>query len=168
MSSVIRYLSHICRRGHITATASPVDVDILALGEVVVGALGLDAEGVSAEVVALRLEQVGREALSAVTIVEAEGSAERRRRNTPEGHLADNISPAVLGVVDGLVEEPVEQEVLELGVVAVGVGNVLEENRADNAATTPHESNGWLVQFPTILLGSLSTKVSNSRSTNAG
>lgn len=130
-------------------------MDILALREVVVGTLRLDAEGVGSEVVTLGLKQVGRKALRTVSVVEAECSAERGRRNTPEGRLADHVSPALLGVMDGLVEEPIEQEVLEVGVGAVGVGDVLEENRADNAATTPHEGNGRLVQFPAILFSSL-------------
>lgn len=131
-------------------------MDVLALREVVVGALGLDLEGVSTKVVPLGLEQVGREALGAVPVVEAERSAEGRRGNTQQGGLADHISPAALRLVDRLVEEVIEQKVLELRVVAVGVGDVLEEDRADDAPTTPHEGNGWLVQLPPVLLGSLS------------
>jgi len=148
-------LSNVGRGGHVTTTAGPVDVDVLALGEVLVGILGLDAEGVGTEVVTLGLQQVGREVLGAVAVVEAEGSAEGRERDTPEGRLADNVSPAGLSVVDGLVEEVVEQEVLEVGVVAVSVGNVLEEDGADDAATTPHEGNGGLVQLPAVLLSGL-------------
>ena len=130
-------------------------MDVLTLGEVVVGVLRLDAEGVSTEVVTLGLQQVGREALGTVSVVEAESSAEGRSRNTPQGDLADDVSPAVLGVVDGLVEESVEQEVLEVGVGAVGIGDVLEENGADDAATAPHEGNGGLVQLPAVFLGGL-------------
>lgn len=148
-------LSNVGRGGHVTTTAGPVDVDVLALGVVLVGVLGLDAEGVGTEVVTLGLQQVGREVLGAVAVVEAEGSAEGRERDTPEGGLANNVSPAALSVVDGLVEEVVEQEVLEVGVVAVSVGDVLEEDGADDAATTPHEGNGGLVQLPAVLLGSL-------------
>ena len=134
-------------------------MDVLALGEVGVGELGLDAEGVGAEVVALRLEQVGRQVLCAVAVVEAERRAERRRRDTPQSHLADHVSPAVLRLVDRLVEEVVKQEVLQVGVVAVRVGDVLEEDRPDNAPTTPHERNRRLVQLPTVFLGSLGWSV---------
>jgi hypothetical protein len=117
--------------------------------------LRLNAEGVGTEVVTLCLQQVGREVLRAVSIVEAEGRAERGGGDTPEGTLADNVSPAVLGVVDGLVEEVVKQKVLKVGVVAVGVGDVLQEDGADDAASTPHQSNRGLVQLPAVLSGSL-------------
>jgi hypothetical protein len=130
-------------------------VDILAFGVGGAGKLGLDTESVGTEVVTLGLEEVGRELLGAVTVVEAEGSAESRGRDTPEGTLADNVSPASLGVVDSLVEEVIEQEVLEVGVVAVSVGDILQENGADNAATTPHEGNGGLVELPAVFLGGL-------------
>lgn len=130
-------------------------MNVLALGEVLVGVLGLDTEGVGTEVVTLGLQQVGRQVLGAVAVVEAEGSGESRQRNAPESRLADNVAPAALGVVNGLSEEIVEQKVLEVGVVAVGVGDVLKEDRANDAATTPHQGNGGLVELPAVLLGSL-------------
>lgn len=130
-------------------------MNVLALGEGLAGVLGLDAEGVGTEVVTLSLQQVGGQVLGAVAIVEAEGSGEGGERDTPDSGLADNVSPAVLGIADGLGEEVVEQEVLEVGVVAVGVGDVLQEDGADNATTAPHEGNGGLVELPAVLLGGL-------------
>lgn len=132
-------------------------MDVLAFRVGGVGELGLDAESVGTEVVTLGLEEVGRELLGTVTVVEAKGSAESRSGDTPEGTLADNVSPASLGVVDSLVEEVIEQEVLEVGVFAVSVGDILQENGADNAATTPHEGNGRLVELPAVFLGGLFT-----------
>ena len=67
----------------------------------------------------------------------------------------NSLSPARLSLVDGLVEEVVEEQVLEVGVAAVGLGDVLKEDGADDAATTPHEGNFWLVQLPLVLLGGL-------------
>lgn len=128
-------------------------MDVLALGEGLAGVLGLDVEGVGTEVVTLGLEQVGGQVLGAVAVVEAEGGGEGGSRNTPEGSLADDVTPAGLGVVNGLVEEVVEEEVLEVGVVAVSLGDVLEEDGADDAATTPHEGDGGLVELPLVLLG---------------
>jgi hypothetical protein len=130
-------------------------VDVLALGEGLAGVLGLDAESVGTEVVTLGLEEVGRQVLGAVAVVEAESGGEGGSGDTPESSLADHVTPAGLGVVDGLVEEVVEEQVLEVGVVAVGLGDILEEDGADNAATTPHEGNGGLVELPLVLLGSL-------------
>ena len=150
-----RNLSNVGRSGHVTTAAGPVDVDVLVLREVLVGVLGLDAEGVGTEVVTLGLQQVGREVLGTVTVVEAESSAEGRQRDTQDSSLADDVSPALLSVVDSVGEEAVEQKVVEVRVVTVGVGDVLEENGTDNATTTPHEGDGGVVQLPAVLLSSL-------------
>lgn len=130
-------------------------MDILALGESLAGVLGLDAESVGTEVVTLGLEQVGGQVLGAVTVVEAESSGEGRSGDTPQSGLADHVTPASLGGVNGLVEEVVEEKVLKVGVVAVGVGDILKEDGADDATTAPHEGNGRLVQLPLVLLGGL-------------
>lgn len=103
-------------------------MDILGFGVFLAGMLRLDAEGVGAEVVTLSLEQVGGKVLGAVSVVETQGSAESRSGDTPKGSLAYNVSPAFLGVVDRLGEERVEQQILEIWVVAVGVGDVLQED----------------------------------------
>ena len=133
-------------------------MDVLALRVLLVGLLGLDAEGVGTEVVTLSLQQVGGEVPSTVSVVEAESSAESGSRDTPESTLADNVSPAALGLSDGSLEEVIEEEVLKVGVLAVCVGNVLQEDRADDAATTPHKGDGRLVKLPAVLLGSLEFK----------
>jgi hypothetical protein len=156
-SIVVSYLrlSVVGRGGNVTTTAGPVDVDVLADGVLVVGELGLDLEGVGTEVIALGLEEVGGEVLGTVTVVERQGGAEAGSGDTPLGALGDNVSPALLCVVDGLVEEVVEEKVLEVGVAAVGSGDVLEEDGADDAATAPHEGNLGLVELPAVLLGGL-------------
>lgn len=81
-----------------------------------------------------------------------------------------SLSPSGLGVVDSLVEEVVEEQVLEFRVGTVAtklvsmvlfcrsrfhlrLGDILQEDGADNAATTPHERNLGLVQLPVVLLG---------------
>lgn len=38
----------------------------------------------------------------------------------------------------------VEEQVLKVGLLAEGAGDILEEDGADNAATAPHEGNGGL------------------------
>jgi hypothetical protein len=139
----------------VTTAAGPVDVDVLALGVLLVGVLRLDAESVGTEVVTLGLEHVGREVLGAVAVVEGQSGAEGRGRDTPEGALGDDVAPAVLGSVDGIVEEVVEEEVLKVGVAAVGLGDVLEEDGADDAATAPHEGDLGLLELPAVVLGGL-------------
>ena len=130
-------------------------MDILALGKILVGEFGLDTEGVGTKVITLGLEQVGGQVLSAIAIVEAKRGSESGQRDTPESRFADDVSPAILGLVDSLSEKLIEQQVLEVGVVAVSIGDVLQENGTDNASTAPHEGNGGLVELPAVLLGGL-------------
>jgi hypothetical protein len=96
---------------------------------------------VSTKVVTLRLKEIGREVLGTVTIIPAKRGAEGRERNTPQSTFADDVSPARLCLVDGLIEEVVEEQVFEIRVVAVGLGDILEEDRSNDAAATPHKSN---------------------------
>lgn len=135
-------------------------MDVLALGVLLAGELGLDAEGVGTEVVTLGLEHVGGEVLGAVAVVEGEGGAEGRGGDTPEGTLGDDVAPAVLGLVDGAVEEVVKEQVLEVGVLAVSLGDLLEEDGTDDAATAPHEGDLGLLELPAVVLGSLKEIVS--------
>lgn len=69
--------------------------------------------------------------------------------------LGDNVTPSLLSLVDGRVKEVVEEEVLEVGVGAVCLGDILQEDRSDDTSTTPHERNVGLVELPAVLLGSL-------------
>ncbi|KAI6770536.1 hypothetical protein HG530_005165 [Fusarium avenaceum] len=143
------------RGGDVTTTTSPVDVNVLAFGVLVAGVLGLDAEGVGTEVVTLSLEEVGGEVLGAVTVEPRQSGGEGGSRDTKEGSLGNDVSPAGLSLVDGLVEEVVEEKVLELRLLTVGVGNVLEEDGSDDAATSPHEGDGRLVELPVELASGL-------------
>ena len=101
---------------------------ILTFWEFIAGVLGLDLERVSTEVIPLRLQQVCWEIFRAVSIIPAESSAKGGRRYTPQRALADNISPAILSLVDGFVEEIVKQQVLQVWVLTVRGSNVLQEH----------------------------------------
>lgn len=57
--------------------------------------------------------------------------------------------------MDGLVEEVVEQQVGQFGLVAVGSSDILEEDGANDATTTPHKGNRGLVELPVELISSL-------------
>jgi hypothetical protein len=106
-----------CR--NVSTTSSPVDVDILVLGVLLVGKFWLDLEGVSTEVISLSLKEVSRKVLGTVSVEPAQGSAESRGWYAEKCCLGDDLSPAGLSLVDGLVEEVIEQQVLEIWVVAV-------------------------------------------------
>ena len=150
---IVIKLSIVGRGRNVATPSCPVDVDVLALLVLLVGVFGLDAEGVGTEVVTLGLQQVGGQVLGAVAIVEAESGAESGCGDTPESTLRNDVSPAGLSLVDSLVEEVVEEQVLKVGVGTVGLGDVLQEDGADNASTTPHEGNLGLVELPLVLLG---------------
>ena len=130
-------------------------MDVLSFWVLLTRTLGLDEEGVSTEVIALGLEEVGWKVLAAVAVIETQSSAEGRGGDTPLSTLGHDVSPSGLGLVDGVLEEITEQEILEIGVLAVGVRDVLEENGPDDAASSPHQGDGWLVQFPAIFLSGL-------------
>ena len=109
----------------------------------------------STKIITLCLEKIGREILGAVTVVPAEGGTESGKWDTPHCTFADDIPPARLRLVDGLVEEVVEEQIFEIWVVTIGLCDILQEDRSDDATTTPHESNRWLVKLPAVLLCSL-------------
>ena len=93
-----------------------------------VGVLRLDDEGVGTEVVSLSLQKVGREILGAVAIEEGQCSAECRSWDTSLDSESNHVTPAILSVMDCLVEEVVEEQVLQVGVLTVSRGDVLEED----------------------------------------
>lgn len=134
---------------------SRIRTDIFASLELSVLLAGQDTEGVGTEVVTLRLDEVGRDDLAAVAVEEGEGSGESGERNTPDDALSNDTPPTRLSLVEGLVEEVVEQEGFETLVLGVGSGDVAEEDGLDNATTTPHLSNASIVEVPALLLGSL-------------
>lgn len=109
-------------------------MDVLALLHVVVLESGHDTEGVGTEVVALGLDEVGGEGVSAVAVKEREGGGERRDGDTPEGRLGDDAAPSGLGLGNGLEEEGGDEEVLEVGVLAVGGSDVREEDGLGTSA----------------------------------
>ncbi len=122
-----------------------------------IGELWLDLEGVGTEVITLSLEQVGGQILGAVTVEPREGGGEGRGWDTEKGSLGDDVSPAWLSLGDGLVEETIEEEILKVVVSGVGGRDVLEEDGTDDASSAPHKGDGWLVELPLVLAGSLKT-----------
>lgn len=104
------------------------------------------------------MQEVGRQVLGPVPIVEAEGSRETWSWDTKLNALDDSSPPTSLGPVDSSLEEVIEQQVLEVGLSTVGLGYICKEDRTDNAPTAPHESDGGVVQLPFIFFGSLPTK----------
>lgn len=135
-------------------------MDILALGIFGIRKLGLNLKGMGSKVIALRLEKIGGEVLRTIAVEPRKSCTESRSRNAENSGLGDDISPARLRLVNGFVEEIVEKQVLEVGVLAIGGCDVFQEDRADDAPSAPHESDRWLVEFPFVFLSSLDRDIS--------
>src|SRR5438067_4972587 len=101
--------------------AGPVAVEELAAGLVEAFV------GVSAKIVALSLQEIGRQALAAVGIVKGEGGAEGRNRNAFLRRSGDYVAPGTLRGFDGLPEEGIEEQVRELRVFLEGRFDFAEE-----------------------------------------
>ena len=99
----------------------------------------------------MSLEEVSGDNLAPVTIEEGKSSGESGGGDTPENSLSNDSPPAGLSLVNSLVEEVVEEQGLELAVLLVGGGDVLQEDRLDDAATTPHARNASVVEVPAEL-----------------
>ena len=68
----------------------------------------------SAEVVALRLQEVGRQPFGAVTIVVAEGGTEGGNGNAKFDGSLDGVTPVRLRLADDFTEVGVENKVLQV------------------------------------------------------
>jgi hypothetical protein len=79
-------------------------VNVLALLVLLVGAFGLDPEGVGTEVVTLSLQQVGGKVLCAVSVVEGERGAESGCGDTPESTLGDDAIK--MSVISSRIDSP--------------------------------------------------------------
>ena len=91
-------------------------MDVLTLRVGLAGKLRLDDEGVSTEVVSLSLQKVGWQILGTVAVEERKSRAESRRGNARLDSISYYIAPPLLSIVDGLIEEVVEEQVLQVRV----------------------------------------------------
>jgi len=122
--------SSIVGGGADTATGSgPVGVVILA-------GLGSQLVGVCTKKVPERLQEVGGEIGSAVAIEKGQGGAECWGRETSNHRVSDDPPPALLAVLQGLDEEGVKQEALEVRILVKGLLDVSQELAAVQAITT--------------------------------
>src|ERR1035437_230956 len=107
--------------GDAAALAGPVGVEELAAG--LVEAL----VGVGAEVVALGLEQVCRQAAGAVAVEECERGGERRSGYAELDGGHDRLAPGRLILINGAREELVEQQIVEILLFVEGGLDVAQE-----------------------------------------
>ena len=124
----------------------PVNVEEFATG--LIDAL----VGMRAEKVALALEKILGEAVGAVAVVIRQRAAETGQRHTEFRAEGDDMPPVFLRAFDLAAEIRVEQQVCELRVTSVSLGDFLQERRADNATTAPDLCNFTEVERPLVFL----------------
>ena len=138
---LLKWLCLIRGSRHIAATSGPIHMVVFSLGILGTGMLGLDFESVGPKVVPLGLKQISREILGAVAVVEAQGGTECWSGDTPFGTTRNSVPPSFLRIVNGLVKEAVKEKVFQVRIGAIGLRDVLEKDGADDASSTPHQSN---------------------------
>lgn len=89
----------------------------------------------------LSLQDICGNDFTSVAVKERQSCAERRGGDTPEDSLGDNASPAWLSLVDGFVEEVVEEQRFKFAILGVSSSDITKENTLDDATTSPHLSN---------------------------
>lgn len=106
--------------------------------------------GVRTEVVALRLDQVRRQHRGAVAVVVGDRSREGRRRNTVLHGVSHHVTQRLLVLVGDLLEVWRQQQVGDIGIRRVSVGDLLQELGADDAAGAEDLGDFAIVQIPVV------------------
>ena len=124
----------------------PVDVEELA-------ARMVDAlVGVGAEEVALALQQVGGEFFRAIAVVVGQRAAHAGSGHALQRGGGDDLAPLRLELVDLALEVRIEQQVGEFAVAFEGLGDLLQEDGADDAAAAENLGDFSEVERPVVFL----------------
>src|SRR5262245_4230516 len=93
----------------------------------------------SAEVVALCLQEVRRQAVAAIAVEICQRGGESGYRQPQLDRLGDDVPPARFGLADGGGEKFVEQQVFEARIPVECPFDVFQKAGADDAAPAPQE-----------------------------
>src|SRR5208283_1938822 len=121
-------LHYVLARRNVAALPRPVGVEELAAW------LVHSLVSVSAEVIALGLEQVGGQPLAAIAVVERQRRGERRDGNARLDGPGHHVPPGRLAALDDAAEVPIEQQIAQAGTGVVGCLDLAQKRRADDAA----------------------------------
>mmetsp|Transcript_4155 Transcript_4155/g.13384 ORF Transcript_4155/g.13384 Transcript_4155/m.13384 type:complete len:478 (+) Transcript_4155:362-1795(+) len=116
-------------------------------------------EGVGAEEVTLRLDQVGRQAGAAVLVKVGEGGGHGGAGDAGGDAERDDAAPGGLALVDVVRELWVHQQRGQVGVAVVRLLDAVEEDGADDAAALPDAGALAQVHAPPVLAGRLADQV---------
>ncbi len=103
------------------------------------------------EVVALGLQQVGRQTGTAIAVVVSQRGGKRGHRYAELDRIHNDIAPGRLRRLDGFLEIRVQQQVLQIAIRVEGLFDALEEYRADDTATSPQQRNIAEIERPIML-----------------
>src|SRR2546422_11355397 len=92
-------LHGIAARGNVTPAASPIGMEEFSTRFIEAFV------SMRAKIIALGLQQVGRQTFAAVGVEKRQRGAEGRDRNALLGGGRDRIAPPSVGLLDGLLEE---------------------------------------------------------------
>mmetsp|Transcript_17377 Transcript_17377/g.34074 ORF Transcript_17377/g.34074 Transcript_17377/m.34074 type:complete len:398 (+) Transcript_17377:108-1301(+) len=126
----------------------PRPVGVLPLPRRLVSAL----VGVRSKVVALGLEEVGRQPCAAIAIVEGQSRAEAGGRDAVHRTRRSHVAPPVLVLVNLLHKEIVDEQARQLRVGGEGLLDLAEEGGSDDAPPPPHECDVAVVELPAHLI----------------
>merc|ERR1712142_1222362 len=97
--------------------------------------------GVRTKVVPLCLDQVGGDSLRPVAVVEGQGRGEAGRGHAQHDRVGQDLPPGRLAPVQSVLEEVVQKQVVQVRVLVVGLLDVAQEHRANDATSSPHQGD---------------------------
>ena len=110
--------------------------------------------GVRTKVITLSLDQVSWQNCGTITIVVSYCGRERRYRNTILHGISHHITQRLLIVISDLFEVWCQQEVSNASVLRISIGDLLQELRTNDAASTENLSDLAVVQIPVVFIRS--------------
>src|SRR5665213_1802852 len=142
----MRNLSVVSRRRDSSSATCPIGVEILAARFV------HSLVRMCSEEVALRLQQIRRQTLRPIAIVERKRRRDRGSWNANLDRLNDRLAPTRLVLVQRTRKKVVQQQVCEIRFLVERSLDVAQENTADDASSAPHQRDSAHVQVPTLIL----------------
>ncbi|STJ43803.1 Uncharacterised protein [Escherichia coli] len=103
------------------------------------------------EIVTLCLDQVRRQNSGTVAVIIGNRSGEGRNRDTVLYCISNDIAQRLLVVIGNLLEVRSQQQVSDLRIFGISIGDFLQELRTDDAASTENLRDFAVVQIPVVL-----------------
>lgn len=103
------------------------------------------------KIVTLSLDQIRRQNSSTVAVIIGNRSGEGRNRDTVLYRISNDITQRLLVVIGNLLEVRSQQQVSDLRVFGICIGDFLQELRTDDATSTENLRDFAVVQIPIVL-----------------